>query len=191
MPRWWYAIKMGWQQRKNLKCFLTDSQVRISALSEITPQKLDEANIAILILDFDGVLAPHDAAMPLPEAQAWLTGLCQTIGEHRLALFTNKPKAERLAYFQKHFPSIFIVHGVKKKPFPDGIIQVADYKGVPVHRVALLDDRLLTGMLSVCLAYARGYYFVKPYHSYLHHPFKEGFFSLLRQIERWLVIGLG
>lgn len=191
MLRWWYAIKMGWQQRKNLKRFLTDPQIRISALSELTPQKLDDANIAILILDFDGVLAPHDAAKPLPQAEEWLKGLCQTIGEHRLALFTNKPKSERMAYFQKQFPSIYIVHGVRKKPFPEGIIQVADYKGVPVHRVALLDDRLLTGMLSVCLAYARGYYFVKPYHHYLRHPIKEGFFSCLRQIERWLVRGLG
>lgn len=191
MLRWWYAIKMGWQQRKHLKRFLTDHEVRISDLSEITPQKLDAANIAVLILDFDGVLAPHDAITPLPEVEVWLKGLCQTIGEHRLALFTNKPKAARLSYFQKQFPSIYIVHDVKKKPFPDGIIQVADYKGIPVHRVALLDDRLLTGMLSVCLAYARGYYFAKPYQSYLRHPIKEGFFSCLRHIERWLVRGLG
>lgn len=184
MIRVWYAIKEGWQQRKALKRYLTEPALRVSALSELSPERLDKDHIAVLILDFDGVLAWHDAREPLPEVERWLRGLCQTIGEQRLALFTNKPKPERMAYFQKQFPSIYWVHGVRKKPYPDGILQVAEYKGLPVHRVALLDDRLLTGMLSVCLAYARGYYFVRPYQNYLRHPLKESFFSSLRWIER-------
>jgi len=191
MIRVWYALKQGWRQRKALKRYLTMPAQRVSALAELTPERLDKDNIAVLILDFDGVLAWHDAKVPLPEVERWLKGLCQTIGEHRLALFTNKPKPERMAYFQKQFPSIYLVHGVRKKPYPDGISQVAEYKGIPVHRVALLDDRLLTGMLSVCLAYARGYYFTKPYHSYLRHPFKESFFSGLRCIERFVIKALG
>lgn len=191
MLRWWYAILMGWQQRKALKRFLMDPEYQLGSLTELTPQRLDLANIAILILDFDGVLAWHDADEPLPEVENWLKLLCQTIGEHRVALFTNKPKSKRLAYFQKVFPSIYIVHGARKKPYPDGITQVANYKGVPVHRVALVDDRLLTGMLSVCLAYSQGYYFVKPYHNYLRHPVKECFFSCLRKVERWAVRWIG
>jgi len=182
---------MGWQQRKALKRFLTDPLLRIGNLSELTPQRLDAANIAVLILDFDGVLAWHDADVPLPEVNEWLKGLAQTLGEHRLALFTNKPKPGRLAYFKMHFPSLYIVHGVRKKPYPDGVTQVANYKGIPVHRVALLDDRLLTGMLSACLAYSQGFYFVKPYHNYARHPFKEGFFSSLRHIERYMVRMIG
>jgi predicted HAD superfamily phosphohydrolase YqeG len=185
--RWWYAIKMGWQQRKALKRFLVEPTRQVHALSELTLQRLDEANVAILILDFDGVLAPHDQPLPLPVAKEWLTQLSQTIGEQRIALFTNKPISERIAYFQKYFPSIFIVHGVRKKPYPEGILQVAEYKGVAVHRVALLDDRLLTGMLSVCLAYSQGYYFTKPYQNYCRHPFKECFFSCLRHLERWFI----
>ena len=182
---------MAWQQRKALKRFLMAPGLQISSLDELTPQRLDAANIAILVLDFDGVLAWHDADAPLPEAERWLVSLSQTIGEHRLALFTNKPKSIRVAYFQKRFPSLYIVHGVRKKPYPDGITQVASYKGVPVHRVALLDDRLLTGMLSVCLAYSQGYYFVKPYHNFVRHPFKESFFSCLRHLERWAIRAIG
>lgn len=191
MIRAWYAIKMGWQQRKALRRFLRDPEQRVGSLSELTSEKLDADNIAILVLDFDGVLAWHDSPTPLPEAEVWLKHLCQTIGEQRIALFTNKPKPERIAYFQKHFPMMFIVHGVRKKPYPDGILQVAEYKGVAVHRVALLDDRLLTGMLSVCLAYSQGYYFTRPFHCYWKHPIKESFFGLLRQLERWLIRAFG
>ncbi|HRE30992.1 MAG TPA: hypothetical protein PLD88_03365 [Candidatus Berkiella sp.] len=182
---------MGWQQRKGLKRFLVEAEQRVNALSELTPERLEADNIAVLILDFDGVLAWHDAKAPLPEAERWLKHLCQTIGEQRLALFTNKPKPERIAYFQKHFPLIFIVHSVRKKPFPQGILQVAEYKGIAAHRVALLDDRLLTGMLSACLAYSQGYYFTKPYQHYLRHPCKELFFSSLRVLERCLIRILG
>ena len=82
---------MAWQQRKALKRFLMAPGLQISSLDELTPQRLDAANIAILVLDFDGVLAWHDADAPLPEAERWLVSLSQTIGEHRLALFTNKP----------------------------------------------------------------------------------------------------
>lgn len=188
--RWWYALKNGWNQRAILKRFLTDREKQIFSLSEITLDKLDQANVAILVLDFDGVLGPHDALQPLPEAERWLTTLCQNLGEHRVAIFTNKPKTERLHYFAQRFPSIFVVQGVKKKPYPDGIWEVANFKGVPPHRVLLLDDRLLTGMLATCLAFSQGWYFCQPYRNVWRHPFKEVFFSFLRGVERtlfWLV----
>lgn len=182
--RWWFAIAQGWAHRKRLKSFLTDPEKRIKALEEITPERLDKANIAILVLDFDGVLAGHDAPQPLPEVTKWLTNLSQNIGEQRIAILTNKPKAVRIAYFAKHFPSIAFIYGVKKKPYPDGLLEIANYKGVPPHRLALVDDRLLTGMLATCVAYTQGWYFCNPYHQYRRHFFKEVFFSVLRGLER-------
>jgi len=182
--RWWFALKQSWIQRKQLKDFLTDPEKQITDLKEITAEKLDQCGIAILALDFDGVLAGHDAPVPLPEVAAWLTQLSLSIGEQRIALLSNKPKPVRLAYFAKHFPSIHVVREVRKKPYPDGLLEIAHYKGVEPHRIVLVDDRLLTGMLAVCLSYSQGWYFRNPFHQFWRHPFKESFFCLLRGLER-------
>lgn len=184
MLRWGFALKHSWQQRRLLKSFLTDPKKRIQALSEITPEFLEANNIAVLVLDFDGVLAPYDAKYPLPEAQEWLRALSLAVGEQRIALLTNKPKPERLRYFAEHFPSLYIAHHVRKKPYPDGLLQIANYKGVDPHRIALLDDRLLTGMLATCLAYCQGYYFCHPCRNMWRNPVRESFFSVLRVMER-------
>lgn len=185
--RWWFAITMGWKHRKELNTFLVDQHKRIDHLSQITPKMLDDANVAILALDFDGVLAPHGALKPLSENEIWLRNLCQTIGEQRVVILSNKPNLHRRQYFLTHFPMILFMEGVRKKPYPDGLEIIAEYKGVSPHRLALLDDRLLTGMLASCLAYTQGYYFINPCRKGWKRPITENFFSFLRIMERGLV----
>ncbi len=189
--RWWFALKNAFLMRKKLKQFLVDPSKRIQDLNQITLAALDQADVAILVLDFDGVLGPHNVNRPSKEAHAWLLALSQTIGENRIALLTNKPKPARLRYFAENFPSIFVLEGAKKKPYPEGLSLIASYKGVPVHRVVLVDDRLLTGMLATCLAYTQGWYFSSPKTSYWSNPIIEGFFSLLRVGERLLIKIIG
>lgn len=184
MFRWFFALKAGWRNREELKRFLRDPDKRVGSLAEITPERLENANVGVLVLDFDGVLAPHGAMEPLPQVKAWLRNLSNHIGEQRIALLTNKPFSSRLAYFTQEFPSIYIAHVRRKKPYPDGLLQIAEYKGIERHRLALLDDRLLTGMLATCLAYTQGLYFYKPYRNLLRRPITETFFSFLRIVER-------
>jgi uncharacterized protein len=185
--RFWFALKNGWQQRRLLKRFLDQPALQIQNLSDITAQRLDDAGIAILVLDFDGVLAAHGEALMDKSAENWLRQLCNIICEQRVALFTNKPFPERLQYFAEHFPMIYIVSDVPKKPYPDGLLQVANYKGIGIHRIALVDDRLLTGMLATCLAYCQGIYFAHPKRNVCQNPVRELFFSLLRVSERTFI----
>lgn len=184
ISRWWFALKNGFALRHHLKSFLKDPNKSIQSLTEITAERLDQNEIAILILDFDGVLANHGADKPLPEVENWLRTLSHVIGEQRIAILTNKPLAARLRYFAKNFPGFHVVQGVRKKPYPDGILEVAQYRGVPPHRVLLVDDRLLTGMLATCLAYSQGWYFRRPYSNYVRRPIRESFFTFLRVLER-------
>lgn len=186
-----YALKHAWLARGMLKKFLIDPRCSIGSLAEITPQRLDDAHIAILILDFDGVLGPHDADEPLPEVAQWLRALSGVIGEQRIAILSNKPKPARLRYFSTHFPSINFVYGVPKKPYPEGLLSIAEYRGVPPHRVALVDDRLLTGMLATYLGSTQAWYFRQPIQNFRQHFFKECFFSFLRGLERGMVRLLG
>jgi predicted HAD superfamily phosphohydrolase YqeG len=185
--RWWFALKNGWTHRHLLKTFLDAPKKQIEKLQEITSEKLDENSVAVLVLDFDGVLAPHGDPMPLPENEAWLKSLCHTIGEQRIAIFSNKPNLIRRKYFAQQFPMVLFLEGVRKKPYPDGLGIIAEYKGVSLHRIALVDDRLLTGMLATILAYAQGYYFIKPFRNFWRRPIRETFFSFLRLLERMLI----
>lgn len=189
--RWLFAIKQAWLERHKLKQFLVDPTMQIHSLEEITLERLDAANIAILVLDVDGVLGPHDAKQILPEAELWLTKLSREIGEHRIAILTNKPKPLRVRYFAEKFPSIFVLQGVRKKPYPDGLLMIAQYRGVPPHRLLLVDDRLLTGMMATCLAYTQGLYFYPPKTNYWRNPVRESFFSFLRVFERALIKVIG
>lgn len=184
--RWWYTVFQGWKNRKLLKRFLISPNYQVQSIFEITAKKLEDANIAILILDFDGVLANHGAVKPLPDVEQWLRQLCSEFGELRVAILTNKPFPARIEYFRKEFPLIHVVQSVRKKPYPDGILEVANYKGVAPHRVVLVDDRLLTGMLATCLAFSQGWYFCHPYRNIMCRPIKELFFSTLRVLERWI-----
>lgn len=186
MNRWWFAIVEGFRHRARLRAFLKNQNLQIHDITEITTQRLDAANVAILVLDFDGVLAGHDAKEPLPKAHAWLKALSLQIGEQRIALLTNKPKPQRLRYFSEQFPLIHVVRGERKKPFPDGLKEIIRYKNVPPHRVLLVDDRLLTGMLATCLAHCQGWYFRPPCRQFWHAPIRESFFSLLRTVERFV-----
>lgn len=187
MWRWLFALKEGWKHRRALKSFLNNPARAIPSLHAITPKKLDEAGVAILILDFDGVLAPHGACDLDQETLSWLQGLALVIGEQRLAILTNNPLPKRLAFLKQHFPLIHVVQQVRKKPYPDGILEVVSYRGVERHQVLLVDDRLLTGLLASCLAYSRAWYFYPPKQNYWRHPLKELGFSLLRQGERGLL----
>lgn len=184
MKRMLYALKEGWKNRQYLNEFLTKPELQLSHLTDLSVDEIEAANIAVVVLDFDGVLGPHDADEPTKEAQEWLQKLCNGIGEQRVAILTNKAKQKRMAYFQQKFPSIQFVVGVAKKPYPNGLWEIANYRGIESSRLLLIDDRLLTGMLASCLAPCQARYFKKPLKKYTKHPIKESFFSLLRVFEK-------
>ncbi len=191
MSRIIFAMRNGWRQRHRLKEFLTNPSLQLASLNDLTVEMIEAAHVAVVVLDFDGVLAPHDSNRPTPEAHKWLEKLCLSVGEPRVAILTNKAKPERLRYFREHFPGIQVVQGVAKKPYPDGIWEIANYRGIESSRLLLIDDRLLTGMLAATLAPCQARYFSKPLKSFRRHFFKEMFFSLLRFLECCWIRALG
>ncbi len=185
MSRFIYALKKSWQHRKKLNRYLTQENLAIQSLNELQVSDLENLNVAVLVLDFDGVLAPHDAGEPTEAAHAWLKKISMNLGEQRIAILSNKPKPLRKAYFQKYYPGIQWVESVAKKPYPEGLIEIASSRGIATSRLLIVDDRLLTGILASCLAPCQAKYFAKPISQYSKHPIKESFFSFLRVIERY------
>lgn len=156
----------------------------INCLLDVTREHLEALNITLLVLDFDGVMASHGEKTPRPEVLSWLTKLMQSWPGLKLAILSNKPLAERQAFFSAYYPEIIFKLAADKKPYPTGLQELAKQCDIPVSRVLLIDDRWLTGMLASLLAGAQGLYIQKPYVNFRARPVTESFFALLRALER-------
>lgn len=173
----------GFKMRNMLAKLVSGTPVELR-LIDLAPEQLKAEGISTLALDFDGVLAPHGADKPLPEVENWLRGAVELFGEGQIFILSNHPFGSRLDWFKVHFPGVCFVGGVRKKPYPDGIVKTGKLAGVPVSGILMVDDRLLTGCLAALLAGARPCYIRNPYRSFRKSPLKEGLFSTLRFAER-------
>ncbi|WP_353570989.1 HAD family hydrolase [Candidatus Albibeggiatoa sp. nov. BB20] len=153
---------------------------------QINPQQLKQLGVSILVLDFDGVLAPHGDLQPLQELQKWLEQCVQIFGENNIFILSNKPMPQRIAYFKQSYAGIRFIVAVKKKPYPDGLEQIITLTGKPSTDIMLVDDRLLTGVLAACIANVQITYITYPYTSIKQRPIAELFFMSLRGLERSL-----
>ncbi len=152
------------------------------------PSVLAGCGVQALALDFDGVLAPHAADQPLPEVTDWLRRAVAVFGSERVCILSNRPYGPRVDWFAANFPGVRFVSGVRKKPYPDGLIKTGELASVPLSSILMVDDRLLTGCLSALLAGSRPCYIRNPFRSLQSHPGKELFFMLLRWAERFFVL---
>lgn len=180
------GFSLGFKHRFELRKLLETAELHFNIL-KLDPFSLASSGIMALALDFDGVLAPHGDSFPLPEAIIWLKTCEATFGGEQIFILSNKPTEERRIWFAKNFPSIRFISGVRKKPYPDGIKKAAEMAKVPISKILMVDDRLLTGCLAAIVAEARPCYIRVPYASFKNRPFAELFFYSIRILERVLI----
>ncbi len=159
----------------------------LARLLDYPPQQLAAQGVRALALDFDGVLAPHGADQPLPEMVAWLQQATKVFGEERIVILSNRPVGPRVAWFARQFPGMRFISGVRKKPYPDGLIQTGELTATPLSAILMADDRLLTGCLAALCAGAIPFYVRHPYSCLSGNGASELFFALLRCTERLFV----
>lgn len=177
------GFSLGFHNRHKLRQLLDGTPLN-STIQELDPKALLSSGISALALDFDGVLAAHGAPAPLPEAITWMERCQSVFGGNRIFILSNKPTDERRQWFAENFPAMRFISGVRKKPYPDGLIKTGALAGVPLSQILMVDDRLLTGCLAALVAGARPCYIRNPYISFDHRPLAELFFWLLRAAER-------
>lgn len=180
------GFALGLRRRGDLAQILAETPLE-SSISTIDQSCLKAEGIKALALDFDGVLAHHGAAIPLPEVISWMKQSELLFGGDRIFILSNKPTDERKRWFSENFPAMHFISGVRKKPYPDGLNKTAELAGVPISSILMIDDRLLTGCLAALVAGARPCYIRRPYVSFNHRPMAEFFFGLLRTMERMFV----
>lgn len=178
-----YAIRMGWLHRPALKRYQQLSGLQIETVLQIDPKTLKSEGIEVLALDFDGVLASYGEETLDPKLSSWLNSCVAEFGHQKVFVLSNKPSLERIQLFSNH--QIGFIHGKKKKPYPDGLEEILKKTGTSPHRLMLMDDRLLTGILAAEIAGVKAKWVTKPFIDIQKHPAPEIFFIVLRKIERW------
>ena len=177
-----YAIK----HKKKVKNIIAKSNTysKISNISEIDCRKLKKEGVKVLVLDFDGVLAPHGKIHLEGKIRKWLTVALKTF-PNKTYLLSNNPKSKRFVWLQKNFPQLHLLAGVRKKPYPDGLNKIIEHAKVQSKDVILIDDRLLTGVLATINAKTRVMYISNPEMHHLSRFFlQECVFSTLRFLEK-------
>lgn len=180
------GFSLGFKHRILLFDLIRTTPVNRTIL-DLDPEKLKHSGIEALALDFDGVLAHHGAAIPLDSTQAWLRRAVTIFGKDRIIILSNKPTGSRIRWFAIHFPGVRFISGLRKKPYPDGLIKAAQLSGVPASSLLMVDDRLLTGCLAAIAAGSQPCYIPHPFISLSHRPAAELFFMQLRMLERVFV----
>jgi uncharacterized protein len=185
--RFFYALRESWHFREKLRHFLYTPQLQLSNIQDISIQSLQERGVLVLALDYDGVLAAHGEPEPRPEIIGWLRQFCTTFASQKIYILSNKPTLGRQEFFTENFPGIKFIFAKRKKPYPDGLLQIATQAGVPPERVLLVDDRLCTGILATLIAGSQGYWITKPYVNIMARPIVESWFIFLRRSEQLMI----
>ncbi|NCX93926.1 MAG: HAD family hydrolase [Gammaproteobacteria bacterium] len=186
LTRFLYTVKQAWLNRSKLKEIRVQSEAQIPHLTDLDCRQLKLDGIQVLVFDFDGVMAPHGAFEPISEVESWLKKSAELFDQDSIFILSNKPLRVRERYFSQYFPGIRFIQGVRKKPYPDGLQKISQLTGVPCSKIALVDDRLLTGILACQLCGARGIYLTHPLRDFSLHPCPELFFTGMRWLERHL-----
>lgn len=185
MKRTFFTARGIVRERAILKTYLKDADKSCMTVLEITPQLLLKKGIEVLVLDFDGVLSSHASHHPLPEVVQWLHQL-KNNWPHAVFIFSNKPHALREAFFKEHLTHIGFVKNVLLKPYPDGLLHIQKMTGVAAQKILMVDDRLLTGILSGIIAGTQALLIKKPFQDFKARPASELGFYLLRLLDRVL-----
>ncbi|MFZ9035404.1 MAG: YqeG family HAD IIIA-type phosphatase [Francisellaceae bacterium] len=187
LTRMIYTIKQTFKYRKAIDA-INRPEHQLTTITDLTALRLKDLGIVYLALDFDGVLAPHGQALPDDKITSWLLTFCESFSADHIFILSNKPTAERRAFFARYFPAIRFISGVRKKPYTDGLEKILELAASPADKLALVDDRLLTGCLACIKAGSFAILVMKPFRNFRRRAFQEGFFAFLRWLERRLFI---
>lgn len=116
---------------------------KTSAVTNLTPQMLQEKGIALLMLDFDNTIVPYTTNEPTEEMATWLREL--TVSDIAVCIVSNS-KRDRVKIFCKNYGLDCITHA--KKPFSKGIKECLAKYDIPAGQCALAGDQIYTDVLG-------------------------------------------
>lgn len=113
------------------------------ALTDISPKKLAQHGIRLLMLDFDNTIVPYTTDIPTEKMACWLNeAKCSGLA---VCVVSNSRRG-RVPKFCEKYGVDYILRA--RKPFPKGIRQCLDRYGIPASQAALVGDQIYTDTLG-------------------------------------------
>jgi predicted HAD superfamily phosphohydrolase YqeG len=166
---------------------MQEPSLQLVNIQDISKPELDVRGVSVLVLDYDAVLAAHGEPQPRPEIIIWLRQFSKLFAPGKIYILSNKPTLGRQEFFLQNFPEIKFIFATRKKPYPDGLLQVSAEAGVSPQQLLLVDDRLCTGILATIISDTQGIWITKPYVNIMARPIAETWFMLLRWSEQRII----
>ena len=113
------------------------------ALTDITPDILEERSIRLLMLDFDNTIVPYTTSTPEPLMEQWLLDMKQT--DIQICVVSNSKK-DRVKIFCNNYGIPCITHA--NKPFTKGIRECLAKFDIPAIEAAIVGDQIYTDTLG-------------------------------------------
>ena len=113
------------------------------ALTDVTPELLQQRDIRLLMLDFDNTIVPYTTNVPTPLMEQWLIDMAQS--EIRICVVSNS-KNDRVKVFCQKYGIPCVTHA--KKPFTKGINECLHRFDIPKGQAALVGDQIYTDTLG-------------------------------------------
>jgi len=148
----------------------------ISAVTEITPQFLQEQRIELLLLDVDCTLKRYDEELPSEEVLTWLNGLKDAGFLIHLISNGRGPRIRKTAELL-NLPCL----APAGKPFPHKLRRAIKERGGTTQTTMMVGDQIFTDILAAKLAAVRTV-LVRP----ICPELEPWFARMKRGPERWL-----
>ena len=116
---------------------------RIRAITELTPEMLQNVGIELLMLDFDNTIVPYTTDVPTEEMAQWLQMMLAS--PVKICVVSNS-RNSRVKRFCEKYGIDCITHA--KKPFPKGIRECLARYDLPKSVCALAGDQIYTDTLG-------------------------------------------
>jgi len=180
-----YMVKQAIRHR----CALppTDNCV-VAGVEQVDFRAWHVKGIRAIVFDFDGVLAAQDRLSPDAKGADALTKAVNVFGDW-VFILSNQPSPLRIQKTRSLFPRIPFIIASRKKPYPDGLLEIVKITGCLPEQVMLIDDRLLTGGLAAQIAQTQFCYIKYAVTAFTKQPFTEAIWLFVRLVEKMFFWG--
>lgn len=181
-----YVIKKAYLNRLELQSFLYQKEKNRKCITDIDLNSIEKSGIKSLVLDFDGVISPHDHYIPSKSITIWLKKAIKIFGSGKIFILSNNSKnADRIKYFNKNFKEIIFIKNRYMKPYPYDICNVLKKNNIKTFKsIMIIDDRLLTGILLSLIIKTEAIFITSPLVDTKNNIIKETYMSYLRKIDK-------
>jgi HAD superfamily phosphatase (TIGR01668 family) len=187
-PSLLFVLRAVWRVRAAMRLYLhPDKQCR--DVLDLEPRQLYAAGVRVLVLDFDGVLAPHNATTVTAEVTGWLERCVACFGRERVLILSNNPLPARITLFTSPLLPIFWQTRYYK-PFPYSLRAIVSRTRCRKQQVLVIDDRLTSGVLAASLLGIPALWLACPRVAWRRYALAEIGFWCVRKLELlyiWLI----